>query len=148
MVMYPPCDGGETLEVRPFYYGMLLFAQAAPGQSQLLPVQTTSAANIKAWATRDEHGTIRVLLLNKDLEAAGQVSVQLATSSTAATVAYLQAPALDATSGITLGGQTFDGTADGHARGQQQTVAVAPRNGAYLVDLPHASAALLTITLE
>jgi hypothetical protein len=140
-------SGGNTYSVRninPLYYGLLMFAQTAQNKAQLLPVLLTTQANIKAWATIDGTQTIRLLLLNKDENASGAISVSL-TGYGQATVARLMAPAYSSTTGVTLGGQTFDGSTDGTAQGTAYSEIAQPVNGVYTLAMPAVSGALLTI---
>lgn len=141
--------GVRTYAVRninPLYYGLLLFAQAAQNNAQLLPVTLTSPtqANIKAWATIDANQTIRLLLLNKDQTTSGPVSIALAGYGQA-TIGRLTAPSFSSTTGLTLAGQTFDGSADGTPQGTAYAEIVQPSGGVYTVALPAVSAALISI---
>jgi hypothetical protein len=133
--------------VRPEYYGLLLFERAAPAGSQLLPVAMSSTANVKAWATRDASGDLRVIVINKDESATGDVVIQtnLDTPEPASLI-RLQAPALNARTGITLGGQTFDGSPDGTLQGDLVVEQVDPQSGTCTFSLPPVSAALLRLT--
>jgi hypothetical protein len=73
------------------------------------------------------------------------VSVQLAGAQTDATALALQAPSLSSVSGVTLGGQTFgQSTTTGTLPGALQTTTVSSQGGSYSVELPPASALLLT----
>jgi hypothetical protein len=142
-------SGGNTYSVRninPLYYGLLMFAQTAQNKAQLLPVSLTTQANIniKAWATIDGTQTIRLLLLNKDENASGAISVSL-TGYGQATVTRLMAPSYSSTTGVTLGGLTFDGSMDGTAQGAAYSEIAQPVSGVYTVAMPAVSAALLTI---
>jgi hypothetical protein len=131
--------------VAPEYYGLEMFAQAAPAGARLLDVSGASG-NVKGWATRAPDGTVHVVLINEDIGGSHTITVRLAGPRGAATLERLQAPGLSARTGVTLGGQTFGtatttGTLAGHA-----TLAMVPAtNGAYVVKLPRASAAMLTI---
>jgi hypothetical protein len=141
-------NGGVTSyavrNINPLYYGLLLFAQTVQNNAQLLPVTFTTQANLKAWATIDANQTIRLLLLNKDQSASGPVSIAL-TGYGQATVTRLTAPAYSSTTGVNLGGQTFDGSADGTPHGTAYAEITQPAGGVYAVALPPVSAALLTI---
>jgi Glycosyl hydrolase family 79 C-terminal beta domain len=135
---------GWQAVIHPEIYGMLLFAQAFPPGAHLLPV-TIPGGPVKMWATIAPDGRTRVVLINKD--PANPVTVQLALpqAAGAASVERLSAPSIDATSGVTLGGETFgDSTDTGTLAGQSQTETVDPVAGTYAVDLPAGSAALLT----
>ena len=62
-----------------------------------------------------------------------------------ASLEWLQAPSVDSTSGVTLGGQTFGSqTTTGAFPGPETTTPVYPSLGSYSIDLPPASAAMLT----
>jgi hypothetical protein len=139
--------GGNTYAVRninPLYYGLLMFAQSVQNNAQLLPVSLTTQANLKAWATIDANQTIRLLLLNKDQTATGPVSIAL-NGYGQATLTRLTAPSYSSTTGVSLGGQTFDGSVDGTPQGTAYAEIAQPASGVYTVALPAVSAALITI---
>jgi hypothetical protein len=121
-----------------------MFAQTVQNKAQLLPVSLTTQANIKAWATIDGKQTVRLLLLNKDQNASGAISIAL-TAYGQATVTRLMAPSYSSTAGVTLGGQTFDGSADGTPEGTAYSEIAQSVGGVYTVAMPTISAALLTI---
>ena len=53
--------------VRPVYYGLDLFARAAPAGARLLPLARRGhATGLSGWATRAPDGTVRVVVINKD----------------------------------------------------------------------------------
>jgi hypothetical protein len=160
---YSPFDltytkGIYSVVVNPLYYGMLMFAQTVQNSAQLLPITLTTDDpnyNIKAWATIDSGNTIRLLLLNKDVNASGNVTVSL-TRYGNATITRLMAPSYSSTTGLTIGclsdgqptGQTFDGTTDGTLQGIPCSETVEPTDGVYTVSLPNVSAVLVTIEPE
>ena len=135
--------GSWTGSVAPEYYGLLLFARAAPPGSRLLPIQTSRGARTKAWATSAPDGHIRVLLLNQS-KRADTVAVNLPGGDRAAALERLRAPSLEATGGVTLAGQRVQ-PASGNLVGPHQATSLTPTSGAYVIALPAASAALLTI---
>ena len=140
-------NGTRTYSVRdinPLYYGMLLFAQAIQHGAELLPVTLTVSANVKTWATIDSSGTIRLLIIDKDQSAGGSVSIALSGYGQAS-VSRLLAPSYSSINGVTLGGQTFDGTPDGNPQGTVVSEALQPSAGVYTVVVPAVSAALVTI---
>ena len=92
--------------VHPEYYGLMMFAQAAPAGSQLLRITGNGSSGLTAWATRAPDGHVRVVLINRGSRARTAV-VRIPSASGPATVERLQAPSLDSTTGVTLGGQTF-----------------------------------------
>jgi hypothetical protein len=139
-------NGAYALEsIRPEYYGLLLFQLAAPPGSRLLPVSLSTTANLKVWATVDDSGTIRVVVINKDELSSDMVSIEVPGNG-CGDLTRLQSPALDATDGIVLGGQTFDESVDGTLQGEPIAEPVVPSDGIYSFSMPSVSAALLTIT--
>lgn len=145
-----------TSQVLPLYYGLLLFAYAAGGKSQLLPTPTITDANIRVWATSDLQDFagvpgphIRALVINKDISASGTARLSVSSArARPATLLRLTAPSSDSQQGIQLGGQTFDGSPDGTLRGTLQTETVMPEGTFdYSFVLPAASAALLIVPI-
>jgi hypothetical protein len=133
--------------VRPVYYGAMMFAQAAPAGSRLLALSGTAGANVNAWATRAPGGDIHVVLINDSTDHTHSVTVRVPSSSDPpATLERLRAPSVHATSGVTLAGQSFGSQTDtGLLAGTPSTTTVTPVAGGYLVRLPVASAAMLTL---
>ena len=130
--------------VHPIYYGLLLFAQAFPPGATLLPVTAPSGA-VKIWATQAPDGTTRVVLINKSPDTPVQVQLQLPGAQTLAGAESLLAPGLRATTGVTLGGLTFGAqTTTGRLPGLAQLTQISPAGGSYTVNLPVASAVMLT----
>ncbi|MBC8122364.1 MAG: hypothetical protein H7Y22_11060, partial [Gemmatimonadaceae bacterium] len=134
-----------TPAVYPLYYGQLLFAQATANQAKLLPVSKTASGNVKIWATRDNQGVTRIVALNKDLGASGNARIQLSGTYPAATLTRLSASSAYAKTGLTLAGQTFDGTTNGKPVGTYTSSSLSASNGTYVFSLPKSSAVLLTI---
>jgi hypothetical protein len=131
--------------VHPEYYGMWMFARAFPAGAQLLPVSVPGGP-VKVWATRAPDGRTRVVLINKDPLAPAVVQLQLLGPVRAAAAQSLLAPGIDATSGVSFGGQSFGSdTGTGTLAGTPQATPVHPSLfGVYTVALPAASAVLLT----
>jgi hypothetical protein len=133
--------------IRPEYYGMLFFQQAAPSGSRLVRAQIRGPAKVKGWATIDEKQTLRITIINSDKALRRHVSVGV-NGYRAAHAVTLIAPSYQSKSGISFGGVTFDGTSDGKALGTRNRETLSPRNGAYDVLVPPASAVLLTLELS
>lgn len=140
-------DAGRWLAtVRPEYYGALMFAQAAPPGARLVPLNGGSPAGFKRWATLAPNGRLRVVLINKSLTWRRVVVLELRVASGVARIQRLQAPSAASPAGVTIGGQSFGSqTATGELTGPAQTELLAPRAGRYVVTVPRASAALITI---
>ncbi len=139
-------DGRWHGFVAPEYYGLEMFAQAAPPGSRLLSI-AGSPGDVRAWATRAPDGTVHVVLINEDTTRSRTVAVRMPGGHAAATLERLLAPAPSARDGVTLGGQTFGTTTTtGTLAGRSTVTGVTPTRPGYMVKLPRASAAMLTIT--
>jgi hypothetical protein len=131
--------------VQPEYYGLLAFALAAPPGSRLLHVSGAATQGVRAWATRGRDGHIRIALINDSTSRSRAIAIQAPTSAPAA-LFRLQAPGLTASRGITLAGESFGSHTDtGLLAGAQRTFSINPSGGDYLVHVPAASAAVLTL---
>lgn len=139
--------GRLRANVRPEYYGLLLFARAIAGsQPRLLPVRTNAGSGLKLWPVIDRGGTIRVVALNKDRKAGRIVDVRLAGRIAPATLERLLAPSVDAREDITLGGRDVPpGSDDGRLRGSPEVERVIGRGGRYRFRVGPGSAALLVV---
>lgn len=139
-------NGQWSASVRPEYYGLLLFADAAPAGARLLPTTQTYGASIEGWATLARDRRIRVLLINHSMTRSQRVVVHLPRPRGVAHVERLQAPSATATAGVTLGGQTFGPTTTtGTLSGPAVATPVVPSAGAYAVTVAPQSAALMTV---
>jgi hypothetical protein len=137
-------EGRWLGSVRPAYYALLMFTEAAPPGSRLLPTRVTGAAHVSAWATRARNGEVRVVLINSSARRARSVAVRLGCRSGWATLERLEASAPRATGGVSLGGRSFGpATATGTLPGSPEVRLLRSSAGAYRVALPPASAALL-----
>jgi hypothetical protein len=130
--------------VMPEYYGLQMFAQAAPPGSRLVSTTITNAQGITVWATRGRQGHTRVVLINESLDRR-TVAVGSAAAGSA-TLERLRAPRLSSTSGVTLGGQSFGAeTATGRLAGRSSVARLKASRGGYEFTLPAESAALITL---
>jgi hypothetical protein len=132
--------------VLPEYYGLLMFAQAAPPGSRMLDIHQTSSTDVRSRATMAPDGTVHLVLINAGLTAGHQVLVKPPVHARLALVERLRAPSAAATNDVTLAGQTFGNeTGTGKLKGKLRTVTLKPdRRGRYLVTLPATSAAMVT----
>lgn len=138
--------GQWAASVDPEYYGLMLFAQAAPRGSRLLRTARAMSNALRVWATYGPDGRVRVVLINKSPSRARLVSIRDRSALGAATLELLTAPELAATADVTLGGQRFRAhRSTGRLVGPSVCFRVSPSAGRYVVSVPPASAALLTI---
>ncbi len=141
-------------QVKPAYYGMLMFARAAPPGSRVLGTGGAGAGAVRTWATRAPDGTVRVVLINesasRDVTLAvappGAVARAGARVGTGATLSRLTAPGLAATAGVRIAGQRYaDGSETGRLVGSPRVAALDPIQRRFVLRVPRASAALLTL---
>jgi len=134
--------------VEPEYYGLMMFAQAAPPGSRLLSITLPAAGGVRAWATRATNGTVRAVLMN-DTPVRRIIALR-APGTPPGTVAHLErllAPSITARRGITLSGQSFGSQTDtGRLAGGSSVRALAPIKRDYVLAVPGYSAAMLTLT--
>ena len=127
---------------KPEYYGMLAFALGGKG-GLLKAEMDASAPDVKAYATQPDKGGLTLTLINKR---AGRAALTVVTGShtqaSRAAVTRLSGPAIDAKSGITLGGAEV--TPAGTWKPMKPEV-LQVRNGRLRIRLPAASAAIVEI---
>jgi hypothetical protein len=138
--------GPTGLDARPLLYGLILFARSLGPHAQLVTLRShlSRPANLAAWAVRVGRDTLHVLLIDKSRRAE-RVSLRLPAIGTAG-VQRLLAPSVAARSGVTLGGRSLG--ADGRWQGLPVQQTVAPRGGAYAVNVHAMSAALVTMRVR
>ena len=145
LFMFHRRGAGWSAFVRPEYYGLLMFAQAAPPGARLLSVARTGNAEVRAWATRASDGRIRLVLINDDMWHSHVVSVRLPARAATVTLERLTAPTAWARNGVALGGQSFGTqTQTGNLPPARLGHELATSPGRYLVVPPAASAAMVT----
>ncbi len=147
---FSQADGRWHALVEPEYYGLLMFAQAAPAGSRLLSVTQTHGRQLRAFATRAPDGTTRLVVINEGSTAARAITVRAPPGARApgtGTLELLTASSLTAPNNVTLGGQSFGATTtSGLLAGVQKTEAIPRSHGEYTLRVPPAGAALLTIS--
>jgi hypothetical protein len=138
---YSPIGDDEQrhYSAKPEYYGMLAFALG--GQGRLLKVEMDAApAGVKAYATRPDKGPLTLTLINKAAVAAA-VTVR-GVGGSRGSVTRLRGPAVDAKTGITLGGAEVTPAGTWKAA---KTELIAAGRGELGIRLPAASAAIVEI---
>jgi hypothetical protein len=93
---------GAVIEARPDFYGILLFALAGPGTLYDAKV-TVANVSLSAYAIGAADGSTSVVLVNKDRTTGVHALVDVGKAATMARLVRLSGPALEATSGVTLG---------------------------------------------
>lgn len=145
---YTPIAGTQEdgFLTRPIYYGMLLFAQAGAGQlveSKLDPPDR--AALLTAYGLRSNTGAIKVAAFNKNTDRGVRLTVDAGQRALRAIALRLHAPRVDDTTDTTFGGSPV-GAAGAWSAMRKETLDV--ENGAAIIELPAASAALITFEPE
>lgn len=129
----------NTWIARPLYYALLMVRYAAPGGS-LVATSVQSPSNVVAHSVLDGKGILRVVVINKDLKNSATVQVNSGkTTYKSAQSMLLQAPAVTATSGVTLGGSSVQ--ADGTWKGELQQLTI--NRGVASLNLAPTSAAVV-----
>ncbi|MGO9966257.1 MAG: glycosyl hydrolase family 79 C-terminal domain-containing protein [Bryobacteraceae bacterium] len=103
---YSPIGDDELghYSARPEYYGMLAFALAAKGQLLKAEIDAGSTG-LKAYATRPNKGPLTLTLINKGaVTSLLTVHIDGRVPARQASVIRLRGPAVDAKTGVTLGG--------------------------------------------
>ncbi|MGH2929656.1 MAG: glycosyl hydrolase family 79 C-terminal domain-containing protein, partial [Solirubrobacteraceae bacterium] len=143
-------DGRWQARVAPVYYGVQLFAQAAPPGSRLLAVSRRGADNgLSVWATRAPDSTVRIAVIDKDPRRAREVTLSLprgSGSGSTATVERLLAPSVSSRGGVTLGGSGYGTTTSTGRLAPARESARDLVGDRLTLSVPQASAALVTIT--
>lgn len=138
-------DGRWAADVKPLYYGLLMFAQAAPPGSRLLPTSFEGPSTLHAWATRSGRG-VSVVVINEAPRRWRTVVVP-ALGAGSATGTRLRAPGLAARAGVTIGGESFGPqTTTGQLAGTPRGFRLVPVRGHFVVSVPPAGATLLTLS--
>jgi hypothetical protein len=138
---YSPIGDDEHghYSAKPEYYGMLAFSLG--GKGRLLKAEVGAGSpDVKAYATEPNKGALTLTLINKR-DATAAVAANGVPGSRAA-VTRLSGPAIDAKSGITLGGAEV--TSAGTWKPMKPEI-LQVRDGQLTVNLPAASAAIVEI---
>jgi hypothetical protein len=132
-------NGSAAVSVRPEYYGIYLFSQAAAGQLIATTIAPASST-LYAYAVAASDAT-HVILVNTSATASTNVKVQFASTVSSATFVTLTGPSLDSTTGQLMNGAAIQ--PDG-----SWPVSIPPplavTSGSIEVPVPAGSALLLT----
>jgi hypothetical protein len=141
----PVVGDGGSMVVHPEFYGMMMFAQAAPAGSKLLTIPAKLPSSVKLWATRATDGTVHVVLINTNFSKPATVNVPLPSPAGPGTLEALRAPHIGATSGVTIGGRSFGASTTTGLLPPYQLQPVTASGGRYSVRVPPATAIMLTV---
>ena len=141
----PASGSGGAMIVNPEFYGLMMFAQGAPAGSRLFTIPGTLPSGVKLWATRASDGTVHVVLINDNSAKSATVNVPLSSPAGPASVEALRAPHIASTSGVTIGGRTFGVSTSTGLLAPFELQQLNSTAGHYSVNLPPATAELLTV---
>jgi hypothetical protein len=126
---------------RPIFYGMLLFAEAGPGLLIESSLDNQQAAPLlTAYGLHSNLGPVKAVVFNKDADRAVRITVDPGARATKARALRLFAPRLNDTTDVTLGANPVG--ASGAWTGAYEVLSI--KDGVAVIDLPSASAALIT----
>ncbi len=105
-------DRGDIVEIRPVYYGLLLFALSAQGTSVPCVIDGPVRARFSAYGVLRDDGGVNVLMINKEVATTVNAELQLGQAASVLEPFWLTGPDLAATSGQALNAATVaaDGT--------------------------------------
>jgi hypothetical protein len=104
-------NASGVCSARPEYYGILAFAMA--GHGKLLKTSVDKGdINLTAYSTKDDHGTIYLTVINKDLTQDASIECRLPEGHGIVEVYRLRSPSIGAKAGVIFGGDAVaeDGT--------------------------------------
>jgi hypothetical protein len=132
--------------VQPVYYGLQLFAQAAPAGARLIGLHGLHGApGFSAWATRTADGTVRVVLINKSQRVSRNVTLRAPGAVRSATIERMQARSVHS-GDVTLGGHSYGASTSTGRLAAPTLESVRRRGRGYPVLVPRGSAALITFS--
>ncbi len=146
---------GITVQAQPVYYGMMLFAQFMQNGAGLIPSPAAgvSADLASVYASRDNAGALRVLVINKSQTAALTTTLALANLGgryqVQGKLLLLLAPSLSATSGLTLNGQSYDGNGNVVGSATPTVIPAQPAgSSAFAFSVPVGSAGIFVLEVQ
>lgn len=145
---YTPIAGtrDDGFLARPIYYGMLLFAQAGAGRLVETTVdQREQAPLLTVYGLQGNSGAIRIAAFNKHSDRSLRLAIDAGQRAGRATALRLHAPRVDDTTDATFGGAPV-GASGAWSAATEATLSM--DNGVAVIELPAASAALISFARE
>jgi len=141
---YTPVAGTRAsgFLARPIYYGMLLFAEAQARRLVMTALDGAADGSVSAYGLKARDGTVKVVILNKRLDADVTLGIYAA-GVKRASVMRLTAPRPEDTTDVTFGGSVVGN--DG-AWAPAVAESLSARQGALTLGMPKASGALVTLS--
>ncbi|MGD0987701.1 MAG: glycosyl hydrolase family protein [Candidatus Sulfotelmatobacter sp.] len=143
---YTPIAGTKEngFTARPLYYGMLLFAEAGAGQLTESRIEGLELAPLlNAYGLRSSGGSVKAVILNKNLDCKVQLKIDSGTAARSARVLRLHAPRADDTTDVTFGGASVGGSGNWSTMREEKLPA---QDGIVTLEMPAATAALVTFS--
>ncbi len=134
---------GWRVSVEPEYYGLMMFAQAAPAGAQMLHIAGKSPSGVDVWAARTPTGRINVIVVNKTRRSHTLKLGVAGAHGVPGTITRLRSRGLYAKSGETLGGQRISSA--GVLTGKSDATTLSPSGSTYVVVAPGYSATELSL---
>jgi hypothetical protein len=107
-------SGGNVVEARPEYYGILFFTLAGQGLLLTTSLSGIGSLNVTAYAVKASSGALNLVIVNKDSTQNLQLTAQLPQAANSATLLEMTqlssgatGPSLSATSGVTIQGASI-----------------------------------------
>jgi hypothetical protein len=136
-------EPGMPVKAMPIFYGMMM-ANQLTGGTLLDASLNANGVNATAYAVRTGKTTIKIAIFNKDAAQPLDLAIQSPHSIRSASAWRLQAPALDATEGVTLAGSEVDPQARWTPRTTERLEA---HGSSAQIQVPAASGALVLLEL-
>jgi hypothetical protein len=139
---YTPIAGAgvEPFVARPPFYGMLFFREFAQGVMVPLKLEA-GGSNVSAYGSLSPSRKLQIAIINKEQAKHIHVEISIEGLRAAAHRLTLRAPAIDSTTGVTLGGGTIGGAGSWAPKNLQKLTA---QNGRLSVDVAKCSASLFS----
>jgi hypothetical protein len=133
-------NSAQVVQIRPLYYGMLLFSMIGPGELLRTKVYADGVA-LTAYIVAGR-SKMSVLIINKDPKSSASTTIALGVGATIATIHTLAAPSLNSRTGVTLNGASI-GPDDSGFAGEPDTAPVTKGRLSWVI--PPTSVVLVSI---